>query len=303
MRSMKKERLQCQQANQIDLVDYLATLGHRPSKIRNQNYWYPSPLRVEKEPSFKVDRKLNLWYDFGIGEGGSLIDFGKFYFNCSVKELLNKLENDQPSYILNPFIPSYKEKINVELVGKITIKNTREIAAEPLLQYLQTRRIPLQIAKLYCSEVDFMLYGKMHTVIGFENRDGGYELRNKHFKLSSSPKNITLIGNESWKRIKVFEGFFNFLSFQALRFRNKKSLSGKINDRDSFLILNSLSFFEKARVLMEQYEEIHLYLDNDLSGSLSVQKAVGWSNKYKDKRSLYKNFKDINDLIVKSLPD
>jgi hypothetical protein len=296
---MKKERLQCQQANQIDLVEYLGTLGYSPSKIRNHDYWYPSPLRVEKEPSFKVNRKLNLWYDFGIGEGGGLINFGMLYFNCSVKELLNKLENKNRSYIFTPVIPSYKKKINDERTGKIIIKNTREITAPPLLQYLQTRKIPLQIAKFFCKEIDFMLYGKMHTVIGFKNCDGGYELRNNYFKGSSSPKNITIIDNKLSKSIKVFEGFFSFLSFQTLRFENKQLFDGKKIEKDNFLILNSLAFFEKNRVLMEQYEEIHLYLDNDISGGRSVQKATEWSNKYKDKRRLYRNCKDLNDLLKK----
>jgi len=63
------------EAKQIDLVDYLAALGHRPQKIRNKDYWYHSPLRDEKTASFKVNRSLNVWYDHGIGKGGNLIDF------------------------------------------------------------------------------------------------------------------------------------------------------------------------------------------------------------------------------------
>jgi len=31
-------------------------------------YWYLSPLREEKEASFKVNRKKNVWYDHGIGK-------------------------------------------------------------------------------------------------------------------------------------------------------------------------------------------------------------------------------------------
>ena len=74
------------EAKQIDLVDYLAALGHQPQKIRNQDYWYLSPFRDEKTPSFKVNRSKNVWYDHGIGKGGNLIDFGIIYFNCSVSE-------------------------------------------------------------------------------------------------------------------------------------------------------------------------------------------------------------------------
>jgi len=42
------EKLTCRGAKQIDLVDYLASLGYQPQKVKNQDYWYLSPLRDEK---------------------------------------------------------------------------------------------------------------------------------------------------------------------------------------------------------------------------------------------------------------
>jgi hypothetical protein len=56
------EKLMCVDSKQLDPVDYLASLGHQPQKVRNQDYWYLSSLKEEKTPSFKVDRRLNLWY-------------------------------------------------------------------------------------------------------------------------------------------------------------------------------------------------------------------------------------------------
>ena len=41
--------MNCDEANQIDLVDYLYSLGYQPEKIKNHDYWYLSPLREEKE--------------------------------------------------------------------------------------------------------------------------------------------------------------------------------------------------------------------------------------------------------------
>ena len=35
-------------------------------KINNNDYWYLSPLRNEKEASFKINRSKNTWYDHGI---------------------------------------------------------------------------------------------------------------------------------------------------------------------------------------------------------------------------------------------
>jgi len=42
------EKLTCATAKQIDLVDFLASLGYEPIKIRNNDYWYKSPLRDEQ---------------------------------------------------------------------------------------------------------------------------------------------------------------------------------------------------------------------------------------------------------------
>ncbi len=89
---MENLHFSIQDAKQTDFVEYLEKLGYKPSKIRNNNYWYLSPLRDEKTPSFKVNKTINCWYDFGLGEGGSIIDFGIRYFNCSVKEFLEKLK-------------------------------------------------------------------------------------------------------------------------------------------------------------------------------------------------------------------
>lgn len=36
------KNLMCEEAKQIDLVNYLASLGHQPQKVRNQDYWYLS---------------------------------------------------------------------------------------------------------------------------------------------------------------------------------------------------------------------------------------------------------------------
>ena len=74
-----------------DIVDYLLSLGFKPAKVARNDYWYLSPFREETTPSFKANRNMNRWYDFGEGKGGNIIDFGILYHNCSVKELLIKL--------------------------------------------------------------------------------------------------------------------------------------------------------------------------------------------------------------------
>ncbi|GAA0548283.1 toprim domain-containing protein [Chitinophaga japonensis] len=287
------KKLTCTQAKQIDLVDYLHSLGHHPVKVRHNDYWYLSPLRSENTASFKVDRRLNLWYDHGSGQGGDLIDFGTLYFNCPVGSLLARLSAGWPAPSLSFHPPKHPAGEKKAAPGsKITVLSSRPLADKSLLDYLQSRCIPPALAARFCKEVDFHLYGKQQKAIGFSNNSGGYELRSSSFKGSSSPKDVTLINNKAGA-LTVFEGFFNFLSFFTVNQEQQRPLT-------NCLILNSLAFLEKSRALMEQYPRIHLMLDRDDSGRSYTQKALKWDReKYIDRSDFYQHKKDLNDWLIR----
>lgn len=92
------------------------------------------------------------------------------------------------------------------------------------------------------------------------------------------------------KEMAVFEVFFNFLSYQAIH----QKLDPPIRN---FLILNSVSFFEKAKPVMLQQEVVHLYLDRDTTGQNYTQKALALGDRFKDESQLYQGHKDLNDWI------
>jgi hypothetical protein len=291
----------CEDAKQIDLVEYLASLNFQPQKVRNENYWYLSPLRKEKTASFKVNRQKQIWYDHGVGKGGDLIDFGTLYHNCSVSELLDRLSAFHSRPVLSfhqPFIsdshsgaaPAAAEK-KESTDSKIVVVETRPLAAAHLLEYLEKRCIPLDVAGKYCREVDFLLYSKLHTVIGFENKSGGYELRSENFKGSSSPKDVSIVGSKD-EHLAVFEGFFSFLSFATVNKNKQAPLS-------NCLILNSLSFFEKSRPLIESFKHVHLCLDRDTAGKGYTKQAIEWNpEKYIDRSDFYQGRKDLNEWLI-----
>ena len=173
---------------------------------------------------------------------------------------------------------------------KINVIAAKPLTHPSLCSYLKQRKIPFDIAKNYCEEVHYELHGKRFFAIGFKNNSGGYELRNAHFKGSSSPKNVTLIETSPAKEVAVFEGFLSFLSYLTLE--------GKNIPLTNFLVLNSLSFFERSRSLMEKHEAINLYLDKDEIGIKSTLKALEWDKKYVDQSGRYKSHKDLNEYLV-----
>lgn len=294
---MKHQKLTCDKVNQIDLVDYLKSLGYQPKKIRAEDYWFCSPFRDEKTASFKVNRTRNIWFDFGEGKGGDFIDFGVRFYLCSVSELLQKLSREQTlNFSFHP--PSFAGEKKEEKNGKILILNERRLSSKFLLDYLQKRCIPVEIAEQFCRQIDFLLYGKKYTAIGFKNNAGGYELRSENFKGSSSPKDITFIDN-NLRKLSVFEGFFSYLSFQTINQNKVKHLTNLPKLQTNFLILNSLSFFQRAREKMEQHEQIFLYLDNDNAGKTRTQQALQLDkNKYVDRSTCYEKREDLNDWLI-----
>lgn len=290
------ERLTCEQARKFDMVDYLTGLGHQPQKITGNNYWYLSPFREEKTPSFKIDRRLNVWADFGDAvppgkkvSGGNLIDFAVRYHRCSVSEFLFSMEKVMGM----PVFPKAAGKISQAEPDKdkIIILKDIQLSHPALIHYLQSRRIPYQIANEHCREVHFSIRDKPYFAIGFKNNAGGFELRNNFFKGSSSPKAFTHIkGTGQALGISVFEGFFSYLSYLCLVPQNE------CEDRD-VMVLNSLVFFESARPLLESYKTVDLFLDNNAPGKKVTAYARALDKRlYKDKSRVYKNYDDFNDL-------
>ena len=284
---IREQRLSLEEARQTDMVDYLSEIGYEPSKIRNNDYWYVSPLRNEKTASFKVNRKLNKWYDHGLGKGGNLIDFGIAYHNCSVGEFLQKVNSNSSFH--RPHYDSSKQQAELP-ESKITLLKEKPLSSFVLYRYLHERKIPMEVAEAFCKEITYALNGKEYFAIGFKNDAGGYELRNPYSKLSSSPKDITT-SNNSAKEVFVFEGFMDFLSFKTIH-KNEPA-----SDTD-FVVLNSVSFFEKARPFMDQHETIRLYLDRDSTGQNYSRYALSLGDKYKDESPLYKHYKDLNEWVM-----
>jgi hypothetical protein len=149
------------------------------------------------------------------------------------------------------------------------------------------------LAKEYCKEISFELNDKSFYAIGFQNDSKGYELRCKYFKGSSSPKDVTLIKNNS-EILLLFEGFIDFLSW----FSCKLFFSGN----HDYLILNTLSFLNKSKSVIKEYNEVLLFLDNDKAGKNATTELMGAClSKCIDMSKGYSDFKDLNDSLIQKI--
>lgn len=273
------------EAKQISIVEYLSSMGLAPIRVRGADHWYLSPFRPERDPSFKVNDKLNLWYDHGAGVGGTLIDLGMTLFGCSARDFIEKLAAGYNQYNKN-----HEQKYEHVTQPKIEVVKVGSIRDRQLLEYVGQRSIPPSLATNYCREVLFEMSNRSHTAIGFPNDAGGYELRNHWFKGSSSPKNVSIINNGR-HNLCVTEGFFDMLSIHRVA-----SLKGVARSSD-FLVLNSLSFVQKSIPTLLKYKNVELFLDNDEAGRKAKLLLANERVQFKDRSDLYKDFKDVNDYL------
>ena len=286
--------LTCAEARKIDMVSYLASLGYHPNKIQRSDYWYFSPFRKERTASFKINRSMNVFYDHGSGKGGNIIDFGTLYHKVNVAALLQILAEQ---FVIQPgdnnHIPLFKTESNSKTSGKesrVVITDERKLTDKRLLDYLQRRSIDQDIACEFCREVEFKILDKKQIAIGFTNDKGGYELRNSYFKGSSSPKSPSFFDNNK-TIVTVFEGFFNFLSYLTIEQDNPYAAT-------NYLVLNSLSFFQKSRERMESHLQINLQLDRDQAGTRCTIVALKSHPAYSDESNFYEGYKDLNEWLI-----
>src|SRR5665647_305743 len=282
--------MNCLQANSISIAGFLMSKGIYPDKQSGNNLWYCSPLRKETEPSFKVCRNKNVWFDYGICTGGRLVDLVCKMNNVGVPGALLLLSGavTERSHIS---FPDKQEPFVMET--KIEIKHLQPLQNRALIQYLTGRKISAVLASKFCNEVYYKTNNgdKQYFAISFENDSHGYEIRNKYFKGSSSPKNITTIPGENSFAVNVFEGFMDFLS--SLTYcKSNQSASDTI-------VLNGLGFVEKFIEIMPKYTKINLYLDNDKAGKETAARIQDTRpDAVNRSQIIYPQYKDFNEYII-----
>ncbi|MFB9844096.1 toprim domain-containing protein [Mucilaginibacter ginsenosidivorans] len=275
---------------EIDLTCFLELEGFDPVARRKQDtdWWYLSPLREEKTASFHVDRLTNEWYDFGLGAGGNPLDFFLRYYGCDIPGLPEILGRRYSMHALQAFEP---ERFAAELrnESRLAVKNVRPLYAYPLKNYLHERSIPISVADAFCKEVSYEVAGRSCYGIGFQNDAGGWEIRNKNFKRSSSPKDITCLVHGA-AAAHVFEGFMDFLSWRTLHPYTDPCSA-------DVLVLNGAGLFERALPFLERHERVHLWLDRDVTGLAYRDYALSLGSRYVDESGLYERFKDLNEWL------
>jgi len=282
--------MNCQQANSMSVAGFLMSKGINPDKSSGNNFWYCSPLRNETEPSFKVCRSKNVWFDYGTGTGGHLVDLVCKMYNVGIPGALMVLSGA----VTDISHLSFSEKQEpFEQETKIEIKHVQPLQNQALIQYLTGRKINAALASKFCNEMYYKTNtsDKQYFSVAFENDSHGYEIRNKYFKGSTSPKNITTIPGENSLAVNVFEGFMDFLSGLTYYKTNQAKCDT--------IVLNGVGFIDKFIEQMPKYTKINLYLDNDKAGLETAARIQNIRpNAANRSQIIYPQSKDFNEYII-----
>ena len=288
-------------SNRISIRDFLAWRGIQPKYERNGYGMYLSPLREERTPSFKVDYVQNLWYDFGLGEGGTLLTLVMRLERCDSREAIRRLQNgekrDAGSVSLSPGVgerPAVGGPLPVlrpAAVPALRILSDAPLRHPALVGYLSSRGIVPSVAAAFCREVRYEVNGRAFFAVGFRNDAGGWELRSERFKGGSSPKHITTLDNRS-DTVIAFEGFMDFLAYLSLKHPEQLHIDAAV--------LNSVVNLPKAVPFLSRHPVIHTFFDNDEAGRKATADLIRLCPRSEviDQSHFYRGHKDVNNYLI-----
>ena len=295
--------MQFEQARQISLERVLMKLGLEAAYASRvgEELWYHSPFREEKTPSFKVDTRRNLWFDFGENVGGSPIDLIVHVFKTDVSGALNILADFENVSFQNAVKrdPSVSKGLEMPQNAVFQLEKVENFTNQDtsLHRYIITERcIDVKIANSYLKTVFFkhIPTDKSFIAVGIENEKKGYEVRNPFFK-GTIPENLksfswfqTAIGNE---RVVCFEGLMDFLSYGTF-FGWRQ---------EDYLVLNSTAQAKKALefLKLQNYKTIQTFFDNDRAGEKTTVLFQETLENVEPQNAIFEGFEDFNAFLVR----
>ena len=303
----------------VSILQWMRENNYGDGVRKGRNYFFSSPLRSERTPSFSVNTAQNLWCDFGSANknGGNLINLvEQLNPTWSEHQVLAYLEQQIKDLNLD-FTEDYNARIKEE-EEKEKWKETKQAEREEaqsqntvverviplshpyLRDYVIQRRIDFNIAQRYCKEVHYSLYGNHYYAIAFMNVAAGMETRNKLYKRCIGKKTISTIYpmGAPQKHCCVFEGFFDLLTYVTIEtWMPDTGIS--IGSPCDFFVLNGVGEVKQLLPYLKDYDSIHCYLDNDDAGKTATNTIMkSFPDMAIDESYRYKGYNDLNDFLA-----
>ena len=300
----------------------MAKLGQQPLvRAAGGNYYFLSPFREEKTPSFVVCEPKNVWSDFGEtpepGQkvyGGDVLKLIMRLTGLALPEArlaLASWASDLPGMAemmaeLEARTPVATRGGDTVSTGQLTFTDVRTepLSWNVLINYLTERSINLTLVqqsernKAHLQQIFYQVGGKPRQKPYFGlawKTSGGWEVRSKNFQGTIGQKGVTWLPGQKKTEVVVFEGFMDYLS--ALTIYKRTSFDSTV------LVLNSVNLLGTVLPQLMEYEVVHWMGDNDAAGERALHVLrQAMPGRVKAHNEDYRGYKDVNDWLTKTPP-
>ena len=289
----------------VSILQWMRFNNYGDGIRKGRNYFFCSPLRSERTPSFSVNTAKNLWCDFGSynKNGGNIINLiEQLNPTWSEHQVLAYLERQIKDLNLD-YNEDYNARLEEEERKRQWIEGKRAEREEQLNQETVVEMvIPLSHPYLrdYVKEVHYSLRGKKYYAIAFMNIANGMEARNKLNKRCIGKKSISVIHPLGTHQTHccVFEGFFDMLTYATIEtwMPGTGICTGVPCD---YFVLNGVGEVNLLLPYLKEYDFIHCYLDNDDAGRATTKTIMkAYPDLAVDESGRFKGYNDLNDFLA-----
>jgi len=241
-----------------DLVSLLKAVGHEPVSTGGDEFGYASVFgkRTNNKIVLTVNNRLNTWFDSSLGllgKGGNLMDFAHTYWPAlSTEQIEEKLRNIQRQSAKKdrPLRKRKATKIphyQIERTGSLGYNN--EIT-DFLMESGLWELADLNIQEVHYYVTDQKGNRKDFCAAGWQNENGGWEVRAQNYTGCIGPKGMTFI-SASETALAIFPEYVDYL----------KTRSDKYLHYASVLILNHPDFISASLKRAHHFQRVLLYTD------------------------------------------
>lgn len=248
----------------LSLTSLLRELGHEPVSTTDEETQYTAVFtsRSNNRIVLTVNNKLNSWFDKSLGKGGNVIDFAQVYWpELSAEQIEQKLHDLMIRInIVTPRNERPKRKRKPLKVPHYQIDKIRPIGQTSEITDLLKESGLWEIADLSLQEIHYFVTDqkgrrKDFCAAGWQNENGGWEVRAAHFQSCIGAKGISVF-SRSETVLAIFPEYADYL-----KKRNDKYLSYA-----SVIILNYPDFIPASIKRAQRFEKVLLYIDESRKG-------------------------------------
>lgn len=256
----------------LPIISLLRVLGHTSFSTTEEESFYPNVFggTTNNRIVMEVNHRLNLWFDRSLGKGGNLMDFARTYWpDMSTEEIEKKLHSIH-AQVAATAVPKDKprRKRKAIKIPHYQIERTNPLGYNTEITDFLMESGLWELADLNVQEVHYFVTDqkgkrKDFCAAGWQNENGGWEVRAQYFESCIGPKGMTFL-SRSPNVLAIFPEYVDYL----------KSRSDNHVPYASVLVLNHPDFFTASMRRARYFEKVLLYANESREENGSLMETL-----------------------------